>query len=1340
MRTNSWRARTQGSRPSLGRATFLGALALSAVLGAAGCTPPHLVAPDDGGKKDAKGSDANTCSSSTVSQSKGQGDSCSCDRECRTGFCVDSICCDKACKETCKACNVADSLGTCSFVPAGVQRSECPASTKATCGPDGTCDGQGGCTKHYAKATVCKAGTCEGDNVTGILTCDGNGNCSEPTSTACPPYTCDPANSRCFFPCTTDAQCVQGQQCVGGRCGESPNGALCQTDSDCYSGHCARAGVGDPVQAGYGVCCKYACSDPCESCNQTGLWGICTLIPASLPDPACIASDRSTCGFTGSCDGFGGCSLFPENTECGSSSCSGVFKNLPLTCDGMGNCGQPGVLDCTPSNCANGECVSSCKNSDTDCAPGNLCTPQTTSGVTTSSCGKGQPGQPCKDSSSCASGQCVDGVCCENACAGACQSCNLPSSPGRCLNVAANAPDPHKNCKDQGAASCSTNGKCDGTGTCQTYPVGQVCGTETCTAGSYSPPPTCNASSQCTPSPSRPCNPYVCNGTACYTSPCTNNTQCVNGNVCSGAPPSCGLQPLGASCSLAKECVSGFCAQGVCCESACGDACMACNLLATAGLCVDVPDNSPDPQGKCIATTQTNPCGITGKCVGGACAKTAKGNICKAASCSSAASQTPGSQCDGQGNCVTPADIECTPSACVNNACKNSCTVATQATDCKPPNTCVNNQCGLKLLGAACTAASQCQSGFCTEGVCCNNACSDGTSGLCKTCKGTSTSAAGTCSNVDKGGSDPKSGCTKSDLSKGDCSNAGTCDGAGACQRQPNSAGCRQDSCTAGVHTLADTCNGGTQCPAVQTAKCDPFVCGSTTCLTTCKSNSDCNGVTCNMTTNNCGDKLADGSKCSIDTDCTNGHCIGGICCHSACNACQTCSATGTCANIKAGSASRTSCGTTAASGACGYNGTCDGNGKCAQNATCNASFTTCKDANTQYNNTGNCDYSGSTPACDLVAYDCGAYVCSGKACKTTCATDADCDTASGYYCMGTGCRTLNAGEACSGSRKCSGSLTCVDGVCCSAASCNDCYSCNVTGKAGSCNPVAANTTDGACVPSCNATTNTATSAYCDGAGKCVTKTTTCTGGSTCSGGVCGNACSATNPCPANYTCSNATCKLSNGQACSGANGALCSSGNCVDGYCCDTATSCGVCKSCGVTGHLGTCYNSDGASCDDGDKCTTGDKCTGGVCGGTAITCPSGICLSGACTACTPRSTQCSDNKSYQTCSSTGAWGTALSCSPGTCVSGACTACTAGSTQCSDNKSYQTCSSTGAWGAAVACTNQACVNGACTGVCSPSSTQCSDASDFQTCSSTGTWGDPAACASDQTCSGGVCS
>ena len=627
-----------------------------------------------------------TCTAETPSRARNKGETCGCARECQTGFCVDGVCCTSSCGETCMACNLASSLGECSPVPAGARPSDsstCAASTPATCGLDGSCDGKGSCRK-YVRGTECKAGNCQGDSVEGIRTCNGEGQCSETKSQPCPPYTCDPSTNKCASRCATNVQCSSGHECVSSSCGKSINGADCDNNDGCLSGFCVDH-----------VCCNIACSGACVSCGETGSVGHCSYIAVNRADPDCNGEDATTCGRTGLCDGAGRCTLFSENTVCESSNCSGLLENTPRTCDGRGTCRDSQLVDCAPFLCSHGACESSCDLKGTDvCEPGHACVSSTV-GAVVGICGKRKNGQSCTSADDCDSGQCVDGVCCENSCEGACRSCNLPSSPGRCLNVAVGAADPRKTCKDAGESACSTNGLCDGQGACQHYPAGTPCSGESCVSGKYFPPSRCDDSGLCTQSPSRQCSPFLCNGSACFGS-CTSNVQCSVGNTCQNA--SCGLIENGTDCSQAGECKSGFCAQGVCCDGACTGACLACNLVASPGHCATVADGVPDPQGKC-AVTASSTCGTTGSCRSGACASYDSGARCKAAACAGNASLTPASTCDGKGSCTTPANLACGKFACKDGACKNTCTAATQSTDCVSPNLCVNGSCTTVVPG-----------------------------------------------------------------------------------------------------------------------------------------------------------------------------------------------------------------------------------------------------------------------------------------------------------------------------------------------------------------------------------------------------------------------------------------------------------------------------------------------------------------------------------------------------------------------------------------------------------------------------------------------------------------
>jgi len=227
MGADSRQTRSQESRSSLGQGDACwGALVLCAVLGVTGCKIGSSLGDSnsgdgggsDGGKRDAKSSEVSgtsdaaaqpkTCAPDAPGKSKGKAESCSCDRECQTGFCVSGICCTSACAENCKGCNLPSALGDCAFVPSGVRPNDplvCAASTPATCGHDGTCDGKGAC-QAWPSGTSCGQASCADDpnkasTVTPVATCDSSGKCQSGTQTQCYDYLCDPNSPSCRSSC-----------------------------------------------------------------------------------------------------------------------------------------------------------------------------------------------------------------------------------------------------------------------------------------------------------------------------------------------------------------------------------------------------------------------------------------------------------------------------------------------------------------------------------------------------------------------------------------------------------------------------------------------------------------------------------------------------------------------------------------------------------------------------------------------------------------------------------------------------------------------------------------------------------------------------------------------------------------------------------------------------------------------------------------------------------------------------------------------------------------------------------------------------------------------------------
>ncbi|HET6149690.1 MAG TPA: carbohydrate binding domain-containing protein [Polyangia bacterium] len=144
-------------------------------------------------------------------------------------------------------------------------------------------------------------------------------------------------------------------------------------------------------------------------------------------------------------------------------------------------------------------------------------------------------GTACTDNSECASGYCVDHVCCSSLCAVSCYTCASTSSPGICA-PAGRGTDPHNDCEDRGATLCQTNGFCDGTGSCGLYPAGTVCNTVTpacdTTNTAITGPDLCDGIGTCAHSLIS-CGGFRCSNNACETS-CASDATCAPGAFCGG--------------------------------------------------------------------------------------------------------------------------------------------------------------------------------------------------------------------------------------------------------------------------------------------------------------------------------------------------------------------------------------------------------------------------------------------------------------------------------------------------------------------------------------------------------------------------------------------------------------------------------------------------------------------------------------------------------------------------------------------------------------------------------------------------------------------------------------
>jgi Cellulose binding domain len=237
------------------------------------------------------------------------------------------------------------------------------------------------------------------------------------------------------------------------------------------------------------------------------------------------------------CNGAGACRFWASGTQCAAGTCVGSTLTPQRTCDGAGVCGTVTSTLCDPYQCGSATaCKTTCTSTAADCVSPNSCV------VATMSCGKLPNGAACTAPAMCNSGFCAHGVCCSTACnTGICSSCALPGSLGVCSSVPAGQ-DPLNQCTDNGAASCGTDGSCNGSGGCRNYGAGTQCAAATCTGSTLTSARTCNGTGTCQPATTSSCMAYACGTGACRTT-CTTNADC------SGAPYVC----VGTTCSSATN-------------------------------------------------------------------------------------------------------------------------------------------------------------------------------------------------------------------------------------------------------------------------------------------------------------------------------------------------------------------------------------------------------------------------------------------------------------------------------------------------------------------------------------------------------------------------------------------------------------------------------------------------------------------------------------------------------------------------------------------------------------------------------------------------------------------
>jgi MYXO-CTERM domain-containing protein len=312
-------------------------------------------------------------------------------------------------------------------------------------------------------------------------------------------------------------------------------------------------------------------------------------------------------------------------------------------------------------------------------------------------------GQACEEASDCSSGYCVEGVCCNSACDNLCSSClaarKASGADGACGWVRSQTNPRTANCEATLAMSCGTTGLCDGAGSCAFHRKGTECGAPSCADESTEDPKdSCDGKGVCVQTPPTSCGALTCSGVACLQT-CSQAGDCKAGTHCDPDGTCRPDRGLGAKCTLAAQCESGFCADGVCCSTACDGQCEACAEGKSLGSCTAVAGVPRGARPACEANAE-HPC-LTTSCDGiearSCAAYASEETTCRHANCEDGTA-VPEGRCDGQGECSPGSNSACGLFACGDDACLTACQ---SDLDCVGGSYCDGERC---MAGTRCSA------------------------------------------------------------------------------------------------------------------------------------------------------------------------------------------------------------------------------------------------------------------------------------------------------------------------------------------------------------------------------------------------------------------------------------------------------------------------------------------------------------------------------------------------------------------------------------------------------------------------------------------------------------
>lgn len=344
----------------------------------------------------------------------------------------------------------------------------------------------------------------------------------------------------------------------------------------------------------------------------------------------------------------------------------------------------------------------------------------------------------------------------------------------------------------------------------------------------------------------------------------------------------------------------------------------------------------------------------------------------------------------------------------------------------------------LKAAGEDCLAGTECDSGFCVDGVCCTTACT-GTCQACAASQKQSLGQSGTCGPALEGTADPA--CASD--GGGTCDWHGKCDDKGACALVPQGVACitgadAGNSCVV-QGSKGEICSGGGACyleTSPAGVPCAPYACKNGSCVFPCLGDTDCESPN-RCESGVCKPKRKNGDACDDKAQCGSGNCTDGVCCDTNCSGqCQACKLPGkegTCSFVVGKPVEpRPDC-----SGSDECKGSCNGNGdKCGypgKATTCGAALCTgdVSTAAPTCDSTGACAAGASAP--------CTPYGCDDATgvCRKSCASDSECsqggkcDTTSGKCAIATvSCKDTTTVRLPNGQTESCAPYTCKAGKC----------------------------------------------------------------------------------------------------------------------------------------------------------------------------------------------------------------------------------------------------------------------------------------------------------------------